>query len=313
MRKIDREYCLSDDTVNVYGYRLLTRGLKLDRYNPPIGYLMHDRGKGVAVRWEDLTVRKGALYGKPVINDTLYPDLAQQIEEGFYMGASVGHIVALKMTEDSEYKLEGQTGPTVLEWFPREVSIVDIPGNYDAIARLYAEDGGILMDLSDNADYHNPNNDNKMSYLQLTADDYAVLNLAANSTGDKLTATLRVLVAKAQRADALVKELDDLKADISKERIDLLLNQALADKKLYPAVADQLRKAYAGKPDDLKALIDTMPSQVSVTDIVKDEHVPADLAAKSYDDLWLSGQLEMVAQKYPNYYNTLKNHNNGTD
>ena len=53
------------------------------------------------------------------------------------------------MTDDPVYQLEGQTGPTVLEWFPRECSIVDIPGNYNAIARLYDEADNLLHDLTD--------------------------------------------------------------------------------------------------------------------------------------------------------------------
>ena len=70
-KKIDKEFCLSDDSVNCYGYRLLTNGLKLERFNPPIGFLMHNREAGVAVRWEDLVVRDGCLFGRPSVNETL--------------------------------------------------------------------------------------------------------------------------------------------------------------------------------------------------------------------------------------------------
>jgi hypothetical protein len=55
-KKIDRDFCLSDSTVNCYGFRLLTSGCQLERFNPPIGYLMHERQKGVACRWEDLRI-----------------------------------------------------------------------------------------------------------------------------------------------------------------------------------------------------------------------------------------------------------------
>jgi hypothetical protein len=82
MKKIDKEFCISDDSVNVYGYRLLTSGLELSRFNPPIGFLMHERDKGVAVKWEDFRTEVGKVFAKPVINDELFPQLAQQIEEG---------------------------------------------------------------------------------------------------------------------------------------------------------------------------------------------------------------------------------------
>ena len=96
MIKVDKEFLLTDETVNCYGYRLLTSGLLLDRFEPPIGFFMHDREQGVAVKWDDLVVRDGALYGKPVVDETRFPDLAQQIIDGFYAAASVGHIVALE-------------------------------------------------------------------------------------------------------------------------------------------------------------------------------------------------------------------------
>ena len=313
MRKIDLEFCLSDDTVNVYGYRLLTRGVKLDRFLPPIGYIMHKREEGVALRWEDLEVRQGALYGKPVVNDILFPNLAQQIEEGFYNAASVGHIVALKMSDDPKDKLEGQSGVTVTEWFPREISIVDIPGNYDAIARLYAEDDKLLMDLSDKCDFYYPEKKESMSYLTLTAEDYAVLNLSAGTSSDNLSDTLRDLVAKANRAENLERELNDLKASAAKERVDAILSQAIAERKMFPAVAAKLRDAYSDNPDGLKDLVDTLPKQVDVKTIVTDEKVPADLADKSWKELWSEGRLEEVRKKYPDFYNQLKEERDGTN
>ena len=56
-KKIDKEFCLTDNSVNVYGYRLLTAGLDLAQYKKnPIGFLMHDREGGVLVKWEDLRI-----------------------------------------------------------------------------------------------------------------------------------------------------------------------------------------------------------------------------------------------------------------
>ena len=154
MIKVDKEFLLTDETVNCYGYRLLTSGLQLARFEPPIGFFMHNREQGVAVKWEDLVVRDGALYGKPVVDEIRFPDLPQQIMDGFYAAASVGHIVALEWSDEPNMKLEGQTGPTVTKWFPRECSIVDIPGNYNAVAqnKLFDEGGNVLLDLSDNLD-----------------------------------------------------------------------------------------------------------------------------------------------------------------
>ena len=41
MIKVGKEFLLTDDSVNCYGYRLLTSGLILEKFNPPIGFFMH--------------------------------------------------------------------------------------------------------------------------------------------------------------------------------------------------------------------------------------------------------------------------------
>lgn len=306
MKKIDKEFCLSDDSLNVYGYRLLTSGLRLERFSPAIGYLMHARDKGVAVRWEDFRIADGSLFAKPVVNDTVFPDLAEQIENGFYAAASVGHIVALKMTDDEGYRLEGQTGPTVLEWFPRECSIVDIPGNYNAIAKLYDESGSELMDLSDN----NSNNvitPKRMDRIELTAADLALLNLTAPDVAAKdVSKRLADLVAKAARADVLAQEIADLKASAVAEKVRAVIAEGRKAGKLTNLLAAQLEKDYAGNPDGLKALVDSMSVQVRVTDRPGNDTVPEKYQGKTLRDLYLSGELEDVKKNYPAYYESLK-------
>ena len=146
-KKIDKEFCITDNSVNCYGYRLLTEGFLLNKFNPSIGYFMHDRDKGVAVRWSDFRIDGDKVYAKPIVNTVAFPDLANQIENGFYQAASVGHIIALEWTDDASMKLEGQTGITVTKWFCRECSIVDIPGNYSAFSELYDSDNNSLKNL----------------------------------------------------------------------------------------------------------------------------------------------------------------------
>lgn len=146
-KKIDKEFCITDNSVNCYGYRLLTEGFQIESFNPPIGYLMHDRDKGVAVRWSDFRVDGDKVFAKPTVNALQFPNLASEIEAGFYNAASVGHIIALEWTDDAAQKMPGQTGITVTKWFCRECSIVDVPGNFNAIADLYDKDEKSLKNL----------------------------------------------------------------------------------------------------------------------------------------------------------------------
>lgn len=148
--KIDKEFVLSDSSVNCYGYRLLTTGYQVEEYKKnPIGYYMHDRDGGVLLKWEDIRIVGDKVIAKPNIND-YHPRAAKTIDEinnGFLNAASVGHIVVLESSNDPKLKKEGQTEPTITKWYNRECSIVDIPGNFNALS-LY-DTNGTQLNLSD--------------------------------------------------------------------------------------------------------------------------------------------------------------------
>ncbi len=108
-KKIDKEYLLTDSTVNCYGFRCLTSGYMINEYKKnPIGYNMHLRDNGVVVKWEDLRVDGDKVYGKPVINlsNPRGQQTVDEIENGFLNAASVGHIVIVEMSDAPELKLE---------------------------------------------------------------------------------------------------------------------------------------------------------------------------------------------------------------
>ena len=306
-KKIDREFCLTDDSVNVYGYRLMTGGLQLDRFTPAIGYLMHDRARGVAVRWEDFRTEQGRLYAKPVVNGSAFPELAQQIEDGFYSAASVGHIVALEMSDDEAMRLEGQTGPTVLKWFPRECSIVDIPGNYNAIARLYDEADNVLHDLSDNL-----NTDKKMAKTTIEIAALGLPDLSADATVEEVQRRVRDLIAEAARVPALQKELDTLKAKTDAARVQAVIDRGLAERRLTRELADRLKEDYASNPEGLDTLVASMPKQTVITPPAGAalSGVPEKWRGKTRRELYLSNELEALKAECPDYYNELiKNRN----
>ena len=300
MIKIDKEFLLTDDSVNCYGYRLITAGLQLERCKPFIGFLMHDREKGVAVKWEDHRLENGALYAKPVVNEKLFPDLAQQIEEGFYQGASVGHIVPLEV--DDTVKIEGQTGPTITKWFFRECSICDIPGNYSALARLYDESGNELQDLTDF-------NKKNMTANEATfkVSELGLPNLKADASIEDIRTHIQSLTDKANKYDNLKAEYDGIIAKHTEEKIDGILEQGLADHKLTKQMAERLKADYKDNADGLKALVDAMPKQTLLTDRKTSGEVPEKYAGKSFHDLFVSGELAEVKKLYPDYYETLKN------
>lgn len=300
-KKIDKEFLVTDSSVNVYGFRLLTGGYMLQEFEKnPIGYYMHVRDTGVVVRWEDFRVDGDSVYAKPVINlsNSRGQQTVDEIENGFLNAASVGHIMALEYSDDPALLLPGQTGPTVTKWYNRELSLVDIPGNTNALAQLYDKDDNPI----NLADFSNkiPN----MKTIVFTAAMLAAMKLTAESDQTAVETSFSDLVAKAAKVDTLQKQLDDLKAEQSKKEVKSLLDKALdVDKKITKELSDQLEVQFKDNPTGLQNLLAAMPAYKSVTKEIEDKtEVTKDLAAKSWDELFAAGQLEDLKAKNPTLF-----------
>jgi hypothetical protein len=320
-KKIDKEYLLTDNSVNSYGFRLLTSGYLMDEYKKnPIGYFFHGkaadhpREQGVLVRWEDLRMDGDKVYGKPVINLN-HPrgqKTVEEIESGFLNAASVGHLIVLDISTDAKDTLPGQTGPTVTKWFNRECSLVDIPGNFNALA-LYDKDENPI-ELANLADLFSKPKNYNMKKIELTAAQLAAINLSADADDAKFAQAFNDLVAKAKQVDALTAEKTTLQTELSnlkkegvKKEVQDLIAKGVEGKKLTVEMGKKLEVTYAENPTGLKDLIDTMPAYQSVTEkITKEEDKNSkeyqDLAAKSGNDLLASGEMVKVKEKYPDLY-----------
>lgn len=293
MKRINREFCLTDESVNCYGYRLLTSGLEIDRYRPPVGFLMHEREKGVAVMWTDFRIEGDRLYATPVVNDTLFPTLAQQIEEGFINAASVGHIVALEQTDDPTRKLPGQDGPTVTRWFPREVSLVDIPGNYNALGRLYDENDNVLHDLAARP------STTKTPYTMDFSDIFP--DLAAPADEATLRPLLLSLKERADKAQALEDEILALRAETARAEARDLASKAVEAHKVTRPVADRLLADYDGRPEALAALLDLFPARKAAPQ--PEPQQGSDLASNlTWDELDHRGLLPRLKAENPDLF-----------
>lgn len=319
-KKIDKEFCLTDNSVNVYGYRLLTEGLRLEQFKKnPIGFMGHDRDGGVICKWGDFRIEGDKLFGKPVINLS-HPkgqDVADQIENGFINAASCGKIVCLAATDEPELQLEDQTGPTVTDWYPREISFCDIPGNHNALANLY-DIHDHELNLADFVKSKNPN----MSKVLLTAAMLTALNLTDKSSESDAEKAFSDLVDKAGKVEGLEKDLADTKGTLTakeKELKDLqettvtkqvkdLLDSGVTAGKLTVETSEKLAVTYAKNPEGLKDLIDVMPAQTKVTGDDKDKDLSdlADVAGKDWDQLYAAGKLEAVKVKMPDLYAKLR-------
>jgi hypothetical protein len=293
-KKIEREYVLSDSSVNEYGFRLLTSGYQLGSFQKnPIGYYMHRREEGIVLKWEDLRVEDDKVVGVPVINlsNGRGEQTCDEAENGFLNAASVGHIVVLEYSTDADMMLPGQTGPTITKWYNKECSLVDIPGNCNSLTRLYdAQENEInLVDLN-----IVPPVIKALTHTGLN-DLATTLNLADEQDERVLITAVQGLAAKADNLELenkvllndkynLQQQLEEITQVRMRSEITAMLERALEDKKLTAELRDKLASDYATNPEGLKALLGAMPAYRSIVAHLKSKEQDKTEAEWQWDD-----------------------------
>ena len=219
---------ITNESVNSYGFRVLTSGIDLEQYrrNPVLLY-MHERGNVIGYV-KDLQVENGEVTGELVFDEA--SELSIRCKKQFEVGSLRMVSVGLDPKETSgapELLLEGQTRPTVTKSKLVEVSLVDIGANDDAI-RMYNEgtaielgkDGNCLLPLLSN----NPINQTTMDLKKLA------LQLGLPETADEATVLAKIaeLQKEAGASVTLKAENDKLKL----AGITTLVDKAITEKKI---------------------------------------------------------------------------------
>lgn len=159
-----KTFVVSDESINSYGFRVLTAGIKTDNFKRnPIMLFNHDSMSwgadvynGPIGRWENVTVSGDQLQADAIF-DTADPKgliIANKVQNNFLRATSIGFKI-LKTSEAPEDMVPGQTRPTVTECELVEISVVDMPANSNALA-LYDADNK-KIDLKDESDFQRIN------------------------------------------------------------------------------------------------------------------------------------------------------------
>lgn len=219
---------LTNDSLNSYGYRVLTAGVDVSQYerNPLLLY-MHERGKVIGVM-KDIRVEDGEITGEPCFDEAT--ELSRQCKKQWDFGSlrmvSIGFDV-LETSGDPKYLLEGQKRPTVTKSRIYEVSVVDIGANDDAIV---LRKDGTQITLSDGQECPLPllkNNHNTPPQMELKQ---LARTLGLPETADEtaVNAKLAELNASKDEAEKMRKENDALKL----AQITTAVDSAIAAKKI---------------------------------------------------------------------------------
>lgn len=293
-KKIDREYVLSDSTVNEYGFRLLTEGYEIETYRKnPIGYYMHRREDGIALKWENLRIEDDKLLGTPVINlaNPRGEQTLNEAENGFLNAASVGHIVVLEYSTDTTMMLPGQTGPTITRWYNKECSLVDIPGNSNALTTLYdAQENPMnlagMMDGRCNAgEIIKPVLEQLAATLQLDGETTGpAITLAVTELKDKSKALKSEIARLLAEKQYLADRLEAFTASQAELEVSNLLNRSLEDGKITVELKVMLAKDYAKRPEALRGLLAAMPAYRSIASQISRKKAEDPATSWEWDD-----------------------------
>lgn len=270
---------LTNDTLNSYGYRVLTSGVDVSQYerNPLLLY-MHERGKVIGYM-KDIRVEDGEITGEPCFDEAT--ELSRQCKKQWEFGSlrmvSIGFDV-LATSKEPEHLLEGQTRPTVTKSRIYEVSVVDIGANDDAIV---LRKDGTQITLGEGSDCPlpllNKNFNKKQPQMELKK---IALTLGLPETADEsaVNAKLAELNASKEEADRMRKENEALKLAQITDAVDA----AIAAKKI-PADKKDFFVGLGKKTgiEDLNSTIAAMSPASKISETLSTEPAPASSPAKS--------------------------------
>jgi|GEM_PF-89949 len=224
---------LTDESVNKYGFRVLTSGLDLTEFKKnPIMFFGHNEWGLPIGKWEEIDVKNGEIHATPVFDET--DDLALKIkskwEQGMLNAASIGFSI-IEISEDPKMMVKGQTRPTITKARLREVSIVNVPANSNAY-KLHFQDE--TLQLSEGMSHEKinlllPNITQKLSMKNIALQ----LGLAEDATEAEILAAL-----SARKPTTTPAPVTEAKTETPDDAIDALV--ALAESK--GLVADPIRQ-----------------------------------------------------------------------
>ena len=310
-----KTFILHDETVNTYGFRMLTSGADLTafRANPVMLYNHNDWempiGRWVNVRVEGTQILAEADFD---MGDKRAAEIARKVEAGYLSACSVGAWVKECSSDPITY-LEGQTEPTVTRWSLREASICNIPANHNALA-LYDADGrrveevdySTILQLTDTITTHSSN-------TSMTKKINALLSLSDDATEEKVLETLSDKLEQMTKLETRLsslleekKEREAVEAQARLEHFESLSSRALEDGVLTEEQSKSLRKLYDASPLEATHFAELLPKRKSIaqqlTDHTRETRKTKSLASLSWDELDRSGKLAQLREEDPDAY-----------
>lgn len=281
-------FVLSDESVNCYGFWIKTEGIDLSQFSKnPLMLWMHNRpwrGTTDEVlpigKWENTRTEKATLIGDPVFDesDDFAVKLKKKVEGGFLKMASIG-IEIIETSTDPKLLKPGQTRATVTKCKLREVSLVDLGANDNALSLAFYNADGEMIELSAKdgkgtelpiplLELSDSNNQKSQKMKKLVT----LLGLADNAGEDAIAESIEKLQNdKKQAKDKLAAyELKQLEEE--EKEAKALVAEAIKDGRLNADGEADWLNAFKENHQGSKARLAAIPKRQSVTKELKDDN-----------------------------------------
>jgi hypothetical protein len=315
-----KTFVLHDESVNTYGFRMLTSGANLEEFKKnPVMLLNHNDWSLPIGRWENIRVEGTRILADAVFDekDTRAVEVMNKVEGDFIRMASIGAWAPEQVSDAFDLQLPGQIGPTVTRWTVREASIVTIGANHNALA-FYDKEGN-LVELTDKADWTTipglkdtpnnnviTNNNNKMG--QLTQ----ILKLTDQATESDIVSRVNELIANSDRLQkenetlsAIVKENKEKQKQQEQTEAVALIDAAIKDGRIDAKAREQYISLFDKDFSIGKNILAGIAPRQSVTERIQSGAAQKSVVAlkdKSWEELDREGKLMELKDNDPELY-----------
>ncbi|MFN7611265.1 MAG: HK97 family phage prohead protease [bacterium] len=329
-------FVASDDSINSYGFRVLTEGIDTSDFdrNPVMlyGHLrftsaqpananpMLPIGKWVNIRKQGDKLLVDAEFDD---GDAFAMDVSRKVEKGILSATSIGFDI-IELSEDPAYMLVGQVLPTITKCKLKEISIADIPVNANALKLGYQGNYVTLSDgkgdVSQFFSNYKPKEPMKEIIARLSASGFVVLAASANEAevaaavetvinqhkekSNELANLKMQLSAKDTKITELTNELTSVQTKATENLAVALVDSAIESKKITAAQKDQFLKLAKADYASTKAVLDSMAGYVPVSaqlSVTEEVDETAKLI-EEYDKLFKAGKLAQVKVSNPEHF-----------
>lgn len=308
-----KTFVLHDESVNTYGFRMLTSGVNLDEFRKnPVMLLNHNDYSLPIGRWENIRIEGGKILADAVFDekDERAAEVMRKVDNGFIRMASIGAWPPEEKSDAYSLMLPGQRYPTVTKWTVREASIVTIGANHNALA-FYDKNTQEVIDLTAaGAIVRLMDNSPKTLNMSLLTQK---LNLHDTANEAEIVSAVQNLMDDNARLKSENKTLTDAIDKVNADRdaankaeavrlVDAAILTGRLDAKAKEATLAMFDKDF----ESTKAMLDAIPERQSIARQINSTGTGtanlADLKGKSWDELDKANKLTELKDKAPEIY-----------